>query len=426
MSVVVSSRWIAVLVLGGMPAMAVAQQAPAYPTIREIVFSGNETTRANVLLREMVVHVGDPADPDRIERSRQAIQDLRLFRSVDLREETAGDGVRLLITLREKYYVLPMPRASANSDGQYSYGLGMRWWNVGGLNHTLHAVVEQGSRQEQGRGDLLQYRASYDVPFVFDSPYGLGLSFAHSEEAVTDPLPYDEVSDSARWELSRGFGDGPASEGWRVGGGLQWLSQDRIGPGAPDPAGQATALVLFTKYNDLHFNTYSELGSSFRFEAQSTAGSLASDYGYHELTAAYDHSWKVGATPHRTLGVFLEGGMYDGGPAGAVAAFSLGGSDNLRGYPLRVERGNSYYYGGLEFLQPLHWNWLRGVAFVEAGNVIGEGSNGDPGAVYADVGIGLRMRLNWFVRTELNIGYAIPLVDGGDGRSGRVFATGHR
>lgn len=417
---------VAILVGSAFPAIALAQGTPAYPTIREIIFSGNDTTRSDVLLREMVVHVGDPADPDRIERSRQAIQDLRLFRSVDLREEMAGDGIRLLITLREKYYVLPLPRANVNSDGQYSYGIGMRWWNVWGLNHTLHAVVEQGNRQEAGRGDLLQYRASYDVPFVFDSPFGLGLSVAHSEEAVTEPLSYDEVSNSARWELSRALGDGPASQGWRVGSGLQWLTQERVGPGAPDSAGQATALVLFAKFNDMHSNIYSEQGSRFSFEVQSTAGSLASDYDYHELIAAYDRSWAVGGMPHRTLGVFAEGGVYDGGPEGAVPAFSLGGTDNLRGYPLRVERGNSYYYGGLEFLQPLSWNWLRGVAFVEAGNVIGEGSNGDPGAVYADVGIGLRLRLNWFVRTELNIGYAVPLVDGGDGRSGRIYASGHR
>lgn len=400
--------------------------AGAYPTIREIVFSGNDTTRSDVLLREMVVHVGDPADPDRIERSRQAIQDLRLFRSVDLREELAGDGIRLLITLREKYYVLPLPRASANSDGQYSYGLGVRWWNVWGLNHTLHAVVEQGNRQEEGRGDLLQYRASYDVPFVFDSPFGLGLSVAHSEEAVTDPLPYDEFSNSARWELSRALGDGPASQGWRIGSGLQWLSQERIGPGAPESAGQATALVLFAKFNDMHSNIYSEQGSRFSFEAQGTAGTLASDYGYHELIAAYERSWAVGGMPHRTLGVFAEGGVHDGGPEGAPPAFSLGGTDTLRGYPLRIERGNSYYYGGLEFLQPLRWEWLRAVAFVEAGNVIGEGSNGDPGAVYADVGIGLRLRMNWFVRTELNVGYAVPLVDAGEGRSGRIYASGHR
>ncbi len=49
------------------------------PPIRDIRFEGNRVTSDRVMLREMVVAVGDPADPARIERSRQAIQDLTLF-----------------------------------------------------------------------------------------------------------------------------------------------------------------------------------------------------------------------------------------------------------------------------------------------------------------------------------------------------------
>lgn len=406
-------------------ATALAQDV-AYPPIREIAFSGNDTTQPDVLLREMVVHVGDPADPARIERSRQAIQDLRLFRSVDLQEEAAGDGVRLLITLREKYYVLPTPRASANSDGQFSYGLGMRWWNVLGLNHTLHLVVEQGNRQEVDRGSLLQYRASYHMPFLFESPYGMGVSYAHAEETVQGAMPYDEISDSARWELSRALGDGPASQGWRLGAGVQWQNQDRLGALAPAAEGQSTALVLYTNYDDMHFNIHSEQGLRFGLEGQSTVGTFASDYGYQQLIGTYDQSWALGQTPHQTVGLFAEAGVYDGGPANALPEFSLGGSDNLRGYELRFQRGNSYYYGGAELLRPLHWNWLRGVAFVEAGNVIGEGTRLDASTVYADVGIGVRIRLDWFVRTELNLGFAFPLVDDGAGQSARFFASGHR
>src|SRR5690349_2048189 len=298
---------------GASPAQDAEAGAGAWPPIREIVFAGNDTTQPDVLLREMVVRVGDPADPERIERSRQAIQDLRLFRTVDVRQEPASDGVKLVVTLRERYFVLPLPRASANSDGQYTYGVAMRWWNVMGLNHTLHAVVEQGSRQEFGRGNLLQVRASYDVPFLFDTAYGLGLSVSHMEEAGAGLAPYDEITDTARLDLSRAFGDGAASHGWRVGTGLQWQNQNRNGPYAPDPAGQATALVLFGSYNDMHYDTYSEHGMQFSVEGQSTAGGLGSDYDYEQLTASFERSWRLGDRPHRTLGLFAEGGTYAGG-----------------------------------------------------------------------------------------------------------------
>lgn len=398
----------------------------AYPRITGIAITGNATTQDAVLLREMLVHVGDPADPALIERSRQAIQDLRLFRSVALDEVLSGDGVRLLVTVREKYYVLPLPRASANSDGQYSYGVGLRWWNLWGLNHTLHLVAEQGSRQEEDRGKYLQFQASYDVPLLLDSPYGLSLSFGHSEEPVESGTPIDEVKDSARVLVSRALGGGPASQGWRVGGGLQWQNQPPSGPLGVPAVGQSTALVLFTRYDDMHFNVYSDQGLRFSVEGQSTVGHLASDYGYNQFLGSYEQSWKLGETPHQTFGVFGEAGVHDGGAPGTPPVFSLGGSENLRGYDLHTDRGNAYYYGGIEFLRPLHWDWLRAVAFVEAGDVVGEGSDPLANGPYTDVGIGLRLRLNWFVRTELNFGLAYPLVDSGEGRSPRIYASGYR
>lgn len=404
---------------------AAATAGTTYPPIREIVFAGNATTQPDVLLRELVVHVGDPADPVRLERSRQAIQDLRLFSSVELEETAQADGVRLLIRLHEKRYVLPLPRASMNSDGQYSYGVGMRWWNVFGLNHTLHLTLAQGSRQEANRGSLQQLHLSYDIPFLSRSPYGLGVDYTHTEEPVTGALFDTEITDSGRWLLTRAFGDGPASHGWRLGGGVQWQDQRRPGLEPPDAPGQATALVANANYNEARFNIYSEQGLRFDLEARATVDRIASDYRYRELLGNYEQSWPVGDAPHQTFGLFAEAGIYDGGPSGVPPPFALGGSDNLRGYPLRFQRGDGYAYGGVEFLRPLHWDWLRGVVFLEAGETWGAGGEPGPDGVFADVGIGLRLRLNSFVRTEFNIGLAFPLVDAGDGGSERVFATGH-
>lgn len=415
----------AVLLLAGWALAAGAAGAePAWPVIREISFSGNDTTRPAVLLREMVVRVGDPADPAQLERSRQAIQDLRLFSAVSLEQEPLGDGVRVRVTVEEDYYLLPLPRASADSDGRYSYGVGMRWWNVLGLNHTLHLTAVQGSRQEAGRGTRQEFRASYEVPFLFDSTYGLAVELGHAEEPVTGALFSDETTDDARVLVSRALGGGgPASHGWRVGAGLQWHDQQRAGVAPVASPGRSTALVLQARYDDMRFNLYSEEGRRFDLEGRATAGTLASDYAYQELVGHYEQAWRVGDTPHQTLGIFAEGGAFDGGPAGVLPPFSMGGSGNLRGYALNFQRGERYYYGGAEFLRPLGVDWLRGAVFLEAGDAFG----GDgPDGTFADVGIGLRLHWSGFVRTELNFGLAWPLVDAGDGRSARVYATGHR
>ena len=68
------------------PALAVETGSGPDPKkiIKEIRFEGNKRTRPSVMLQEMRVQVGDVADPRQIERSRQAIQDLSLFKSVGL------------------------------------------------------------------------------------------------------------------------------------------------------------------------------------------------------------------------------------------------------------------------------------------------------------------------------------------------------
>ena len=415
-------RLAAALLLAAWALAAAAE--PAWPVIREITFAGNETTRPEVLLREMAVHVGDRADPVQLERSRQAIQDLRLFSAVDLEQVALGDGVRVQVTVEEKRYLLPLPRVSLDSDGQYSYGVGLRWWNVLGLNHTLHLTATQGNRQEAGRGSRQEFRASYEVPFLLDSPYGLELELGHADEPVTGALFANETTDEARMLFERALGGGgPASHGWRVGGGLQWHDQRRTGALAAASPGHSTALVLQARYDDTRFNLYSEEGLRFDVEGRTTAGTFASDYAYQELTGGLEQAWRVGDTPHQTLGLFAEGGAYDGGPDGVPPPFALGGSHNLRGYPLNFLRGERYYYGGVELLRPLHWDWLRGAVFIEGGDAFG----GDgPDGTFADVGIGLRLRWSGFVRTELNLGFAWPLVDAGDGGAARFYASGHR
>lgn len=406
---------------------APAAVADDWPVVREIAFAGNDTTRDNTMLRELSIRVGDPADPERIERSRQAIQDLGLFRSVDVQEQPVAGGVRLVFTVREKYFVIPAPRLDSNSDGQYSYGLQLRWYNAFGLNHTAKATLKYENRQQAGRGTALDFDLSYAAPFLFDSPFGLELSASRSAEPVDAPMPHEEVRHSARAVVSRRVANGhAASQGWRVGSGLQWQAQSTRGDGAPPADGMATAWVLNGSYTGVHFNIYSDEGQRVSAEVQSTLDNASSDYDYTSVAAHYDGSWYVGSTPHQSLGLFAEAAAYHGGADDGAQPFQLGGSGDLRGYRHNFLQGDTYYYAGAEFLRPVGWDWLRGVAFFEAGNTFDGDSNVSLERSYADVGLGLRLRATWFVRFELNIGVALPLVDAGDGTGVRMFATGRR
>lgn len=410
-------RWYAaVLWACGFPALAEVQ---SHPPIAEIVFEGNAVTRRSVMLRELVVRVGDPADPVALERSRQGLLDLGLFRRVHLRTETVEGGVRVIFSVDERYYVLPMPRGDIKSDGRYAYGAQLRWDNVAGLNHTFRLVAEQENAQRQGIGKETHVFTSYDAPFFADGLYRLGGGVSYTTRPVTgDGGEYTETFRRASVRLSRTFSDGPASQGLTLGTGLAWTRQRTSGAAAPPAYGDALSPTLSVGYRDFHNRIYSEVGQRWSVSTAFAADGWGSDYSFVSLDTAYVGSFAVGTTAHQTLHLLAQTGQYFDGPDGVVQ-YGLGGASRLRGYDSNFIEGNAYYYVTVEFARPIWKRWLRWVVLAEAGNVFARPQDVGFDRIYGSLGLGLRIRFSHFVDFEAEIGYAIPL----DGGSGRIFAS---
>lgn len=399
-------------------AQDVTPPTPTWPAIREIAFSGNDTTRPGTMLREMSVHVGDPADPAQVEHSRQAIQDLGLFKSVNVRQEPLPDGVRLVYVVREKFFLLPYPRLSGNVDRQYSYGAELRWNNIAGLNHSLRLLVSQSEPQRNGYGKQTSYSASYLAPFIRDTANDLELSADHVKAPMTDALtgnPYDEQFDSAEALLMHRFSTTAASQGWRVGGGALYQRENRSGPGAAPPYGHATALVGVLQYRDLHNQIYSEQGVIANLRHEVALRGALSDYGYSFFGADYARYLPVGEVQHQTLELSAAAGGYYSGQQ-EVSHFSLGGTSGLRAYSKYRYDGNAYYYGAALFQRPVGWPWLRAVGGLEVGNVADHAGTALFRSLHADLLLGLRVRVSWFVDLQFEAGWALPLNGSGAGR----------
>ncbi|TJY61030.1 hypothetical protein E4T66_10360 [Sinimarinibacterium sp. CAU 1509] len=389
----------------------------AYPTIVEIAFEGNEVTRPQVMLREMVVKVGDPADPAQIEKSRQGIQDLGLFRRVNLRQEPVDGGVRLVFRVDERYYFLPLPRGDVKSDGRYSYGAQLRWDNVTGRNHSLYVLVEQEDRKRQGIGKETNFVASYRAPFAFGSPYALSGSVGYTTRPVQGDLgEYTEDFRTVSLRGSRTYSDGAASQGYTVGTGVNWQQQRTSGEFAPAAYGDALAPVLQIRYRDFHNHIYSDVGRWWSVSVEGAHRELGSDYNYTAWNAAYASYFNVGSLEHQTVHLKAYTGLYFSGPDG-VRQFGLGGSSALRSYDSNFIEGNAYYYLTAEYARPLYWRWLRGVVIAEAGNVFAHPEDANFQKVYSSIGVALRLRLTHFVDFEMEIGYSYSL----DGSGARLF-----
>ena len=392
------------------PATARADDAPA---IIEIEFRGNEITQRAVMEREISVAVGDPAEARAVERSRQAIQDLGLFRRVHALQEPVVGGVRLVFVVEEKWYLLAYPRLSANSDGQNALGAELRWNNLWGRNHSLRALVSSADRKEEGRGRQFSYLASYQAPFVLSSPYTLAVSVTDATTPIDDGVVYDETVDEFQVLLSRKIGDrGSASQGWSAGAGVRWQRQTTRGESAPEPYGDAYALVTRLDYRDVRDRIYSDVGTGFgtRFEiADQNAGS---DYSFSSLSAEYRRALQLGETPHQTLEFAVEGGTYNNGPADGREVYALGGTSGLRGYKRESFEGDFYYLGSVSYLRPLYWDWLRLSAGIEAGNAFHETDDLSTDIRWS-VNLGLRVRATRLVNFEFELGVAMPLDNDG-------------
>jgi outer membrane protein assembly factor BamA len=395
--------------------------AQAWPRVVDIRFEGNETTQEYVLRRELALVEGDPADKLRIEASRQAILDLGLFREVEILEQAQGEGVVLLVRVREKYFLLPIPRIDASSDRDLSYGLQLRWSNVGGRNHTLNLYAERGDFPEDRlRESEKSARIGYTAPYLFDTPYELDVGAERIERRRTpEDGGFDETLDRAQLLLRRDFTHGIPRSGWVLGAGLFHQRQQAEGLEAPPDDGRALAAVAEVEYRDLRFHVHSETGQRFRSRLE-WAGT-GSDYDYQQLQLRYARFLPLGETEHQTLHLLAEGGLRRGGPD-SRSAFFLGGSGSLRGYDSDTFEGEDYWLLGVEYLRPLRWRWLRLLAMAEVGETGSSLAPDSPRGPHASVGLGLRIRVTWFVNTEIELGYAWPL-RGGDG--GRFFAGGN-
>jgi outer membrane protein assembly factor BamA len=405
------------LTAGSMAALA-AQD----PRIVDIRIVGNEVTQPQVILREIDLDVGDPADAVAIEHGRQAVQDLGLFREVAIDVDRQGDGVALIVRVREKRYFLPVPRVDGNSEGDYSYGAQIRWSNVFGLNHRLIAYVEEGRvESERDRESERSVRLRYSAPYLGGTDYSANMFADRTEQVSLDREgnTFDETFHRLEVVATRDFRSGRPRSGWILGSGLYWQDQTAEGQFAPPPDGRATAVVGTAEYSDLRFNLYSQTGRDFQARAEVAREGTLSDYSYERLDLDYRDFRRFGQREHQTVHLLAAGGVVTGGPR-SRNTYSLGGSRRLRGYDSDAVEGDTYWYLAGEYLRPLRWDWLRLLATVEVGGARRNVFNERNRNAYASVGLGLRARITWFVDIEIEAGIAMPLIDG-DGL--RFFAS---
>lgn len=391
--------------------LALAVPARAADVITEIRFVGNQVTRPQILLQEMSIHVRDPVDPARIAASRQAIMNLGLFSAVStkLLPDPRGGSI-LQITVKEKYYLLPIPRANRNADGDISYGGELRWDNVAGLNQQLDVIYSIGlpAGSESRTHDVT---VNYSYPRLAGTPYNLDLNGRRLTEYLFpgDPADsqYNHDMKTAGFLLSRYLTQAGPSQGWRVGGGVSWSENlYRLRSGTPGlyTDTQSTTINTIVDNTDVKDHIYSRNGYSYGYQVSWAPALLNSDT-YLQQQAYWRNYMPIGQRAYQSLYTQVRFGVSTGFTG---TPYLLGGSDSLRGYPRGSIAGKSFAVANIEFLSPLRSSMpaLRGVVFADVGNAYSDDRVVDVRNLKTSVGIGLRVALKWFVKIQLRLDYA--------------------
>ncbi len=385
------------------------------PIITEINFFGNDTTEERILLQEMTIHVGDPADPGAIAQSQQAIMDLRLFKTVRAELKDAPGGKALNIHVSERYYILPLPRLDAKPNGDYSYGLELRFDNLFGLNQRLKTVYRHKDSTNGHASVAREAAVEYSYPRIMGSAYLLDSEAALETQDVTVEDELSEATEDyrrdtykARIGLSRWLSQQGPSRGWLAGFGLAFHREEydvRLGQPALVEDSQSFAVTGNIGFEDVHEFPFHRAGVAYGYTGELAVPSLGSDHSYNRHRFYHRRYLPLDAN-RSNLNTRLQLGLANGTSFGEPA-HTIGSAATLRGYASGLDKGNALLLANVEYHHQLSgYRQLRGVVFTDIGNVYAGVSELNLTDLRASIGVGLRWRVQSFVDITLTVDYA--------------------
>lgn len=384
-------------------------QAAAEDLIQDIRFEGNATTEATIMLQEMVIGIGEEVDDAKIEKSVQHIMDLGLFEQVNYRleEDASTSDVVLVISVIERYYLIPLPTAKLDDNNNLEYGVKLRWNNIWGLNHSLNwKILDKGSSRGVHEFSI---KTDYTMPRLYFSRYQLTLINEVEVSVDEDPTfgAQRQRASSYGVDLQKWLNDDGVSAGLFAGGGISYRDNKILAleaGGAPNQNQHAFVYSARIGYDDVHEYLYNRGGilAQYRIDYSSGEGSYGdTTFTSHEFDFRNLHVY--GRDPPVNFNYHVVIGQSNNDVLGDKA-FSLGGNTNLRGYKTDTYRGNALLRMNLEYLSKIgKSSLLRKVYFLDTGDTPDRLSDLQLSSFKSSIGAGIRWKLRQFVDLDLRL-----------------------
>jgi outer membrane protein insertion porin family len=415
-------------------------------------------TRPFIITREFQSEPGDVFNQNQIQRDLQRAFGLGIFEDLNIALNPGQDPrkVNVVINTTERRTGSLAASAGVSSTSGLFGAVSLQEQNLGGNNQRLNAEIQVGQR------DIL-FDLSFTDPWIATDPYrtsytvnafgrqSISLVFDGGKEEITLP-------NGDRPRIRR-FGGGvsftrPLENDWRASLGLQFQNISvRDNDGTISPRDEFGNLLSFSRTGTDNVATVQFSASQDRRNdpAQTTSGSvlrLSTEQAlgidsifYNRLRGSYSYyipvrlirftegCQKADPSPSecpQTLAFNAQGGTILG-DFPPYEAFSLGGTDSVRGYDAgELGSGKSYLQGTIEYRFPV-FNIVSGALFLDAGSDIGSGSQvqGDPAGIREKPGSGFGYGVGIRVQSplgQIRVDYAIN----DDGENRIHFGIGER
>lgn len=387
----------------------------AVSIINNIHYKGNETTQSSVLNREIYIVPGDEINILLVEKSRQAIMDLGLFKSVQyylqenyttIKGNTTESLVDVVFVVEEKYYLLVIPRLKINDD-EIHVGLQLKWDNVFGLNHEARVLAEdRGSTSGIGES---RYSFSYFYPNWNNSAYNIDLTLQTDNEVDDSDGLIDRQDDLFKFAVSRWLNERGRNRGWFAGASVLYQTRlfEDIIVSANSENINAVVLGVDAGYININNYEFNRGGKSYGYKLEWSHESLGSESEFTKHLIYYISYYQFDKFPTSNLNVQMQIGHSNEQFMGEDA-FSLGSSDDLRGYDNNRFTGNTLFLSNFEYMFPqAGYPVIRYVTFIDIGNTYDQLSEIFHEALNVGAGFGLRWKIRAFVKLDLraDVGY---------------------
>ena len=420
----------------------------AQQVVGDISVAGNRVIDADVIVRTLALESGTPLQPEALLQARTRLLDMGLFRRVDIESEMSPEPrgadpagqpvlpIQLRVTVEEwpalrlRYGVeIAEERPEGSVEGRnLTPGLSadVTRRTVFGRAITLRGVAEWQRRERVARGIA-------SVPTFFGLAVGSSLLAERSRE---DSAAVSLVTDRSRitWEqrtrVARSLGLSYAYTFERN----HTYATEPPSPGLPVfdltiNIARLTAAIAWDTRDDPSDSTRGTFASLSLENAPASAGSdirfvreLAQAYHFRQWRGVvFASAARVGAvSPLGGQDLIISERFFAGGArtVRGVAEDALGPQDFLD----QPEGGRLLIVLNQELRLPIY-RWLRGVAFVDAGNVFASPRDADLRDLTGSIGFGLRLATPF--TPLLRIDFAKPVWGEQTGSSGRwIFGIG--